>query len=98
MSLVEQKISLSTPLQFIKGIGPEKSKTLSRVGLESIQDAFYYFPRRHENRAPVKKASELILGEKECVGGRIQSRSLFRTRYGQTIFRMTVVDDAKKPV
>lgn len=87
-------ISLQTPLQYIKGVGPERSKTLARLGLTSIEDALYFFPRRYEDRFPIKKISELVLEEKGCVSGLVQSRGLIRTKFGQSIFKVVIHDGA----
>lgn len=76
----------------MKGVGPERSKTLARLGLFTIEDALYFFPRRYENRFPIKKISEISLEDKECVAGYVQSRGLIRTRHGQTIFRAVLSD------
>ncbi len=87
---MEQKITLKTSLQYLKGVGPERSKVLARLGLEALGDLFYYFPRRYENRLPVKKISEISLEDKECVAGTISSRGLMRLKTGRTIFRVVV--------
>ncbi|OIO39320.1 MAG: ATP-dependent DNA helicase RecG [Candidatus Omnitrophica bacterium CG1_02_49_16] len=94
---MNQFISLETPLRFIKGVGPERSKTLERLGLVTLTDAFYFFPRRYENRWPIKKISEISFEEKECVSGAVQSRGLIRTKYGKTIFKVALEDPPEVP-
>jgi len=41
---------LATPLQFLKGVGPERAKLLRRKGLETVGDALFFLPLRHEDR------------------------------------------------
>ena len=41
---------LATPLQFLKGVGPERAKLLARKGLETVEDALFFIPLRHEDR------------------------------------------------
>ena len=89
---MEQKITLKTPLQYLKGVGPERSKVLARLGLLTVGDLLYFFPRRYENRAPIKRISELTLQDKECVRGVVIARSVLRLRTGQTIFKVTLSD------
>ena len=91
---MSQLISLKTPLQYFKGVGPERSKILARLGLTSIEDAFYFFPRRYENRFPIKKISEILTEEKECVSGVVQSRGVIRTKFGPSIFKVVIRDDS----
>lgn len=50
---------LSTPLQFLKGVGPARSAYFARKGLISILDALYYFPRRHEDRRKLFSPADL---------------------------------------
>ena len=42
---------LATPLQFLKGIGPQRGKLLANLGLQTVEDALYYLPIRHEDRS-----------------------------------------------
>ena len=42
---------LATPLQFVKGIGPQRAKLLGNLGLRTVEDALYYLPVRHEDRS-----------------------------------------------
>src|SRR3989338_1093567 len=86
------QISLQTPVRYLKGVGPEKSKILSRLELETVEDLFYFFPRRYENRFPVKTISELTLEDKECVMGTVVSRGIIRTSRGQSIFKVALSD------
>ena len=37
---------LATPLQFLKGVGPERAKLLRRKGLETVGDALFFVPIR----------------------------------------------------
>lgn len=42
---------LSTPLQFVKGVGPQRAKLLGKLGLETVDDALFQLPVRHEDRS-----------------------------------------------
>ncbi|HEX7126447.1 MAG TPA: ATP-dependent DNA helicase RecG [Thermodesulfobacteriota bacterium] len=61
---------MSTPLQFIKGVGPKVAEALARKGLATVEDALYFLPRTYEDRRrPVRIAAAepgtrvVILGE-----------------------------------
>lgn len=88
-------ITKRTSLRYLKGVGPERYKLLTKLDLFTLEDLFYFFPRRYESRKPIKNVEELNLEDKQCVQGIIQSRSLIRTRYGQSIFKL-VLSDGKK--
>ncbi len=91
-SLAELKITLKTPLQYLKGVGPERSKVLARLNLATVGDLLYFFPRRYEHRLPVKRISELHFENKECVQGVVASCGVMRLRTGQAILKVTVRD------
>ena len=42
---------LDTPLQYLKGVGPQRARHLARLGLETVGDALLYLPSRHEDRS-----------------------------------------------
>lgn len=56
----EKEITLSTPLQFLKGVGPAKASAFSRKGVVTLQDALYYFPRRYEDRRRLCTPRDLV--------------------------------------
>ena len=43
-------VGLTTPLQYLKGVGPHRAKLLERKGLISVDDALFHLPMRHEDR------------------------------------------------
>ncbi|MBI4353512.1 MAG: ATP-dependent DNA helicase RecG [Candidatus Omnitrophica bacterium] len=85
-------ITLRTPLRYLKGVGPERYRVLMKLGLYVLADAFYFFPRRYEDRAPIKTVSELGDGEKQCVEGVVAGLGLIRIRNGRSIFRVVLSD------
>lgn len=62
-AMLEQKIqpTPATPVQYIKGIGPKRASVLKKLGIETVRDLLYYFPRdyidltRVENIADVRR-------------------------------------------
>ncbi len=43
--------TLDTSVRYLKGIGPKRAKVFSSVGINTIEDLLYYFPRRYEDRS-----------------------------------------------
>jgi ATP-dependent DNA helicase RecG len=74
-------LDLSTPLQFVKGIGPARAQMLAAKGLGTVLDLLYYAPFRYEDRRNVKAVSELAPGERAVVLVRVMTGRLTRTRY-----------------
>lgn len=38
-------ISLSTPVQYVKGVGPARARTFAQLGVETVGDLLEYYPR-----------------------------------------------------
>ena len=58
---------LTTSVQFIKGIGPQKAKALEKLGILTLRDLIGYFPRRYEDRRETRRIAQLQDGESACV-------------------------------
>jgi ATP-dependent DNA helicase RecG len=62
---------LSTPIQYVKGVGPKLAKVFEKKGIRTVEDALYFLPRVYEDRRNLKKISELKPGRKETGLGEI---------------------------
>ena len=84
---------LSTPLQFLKGVGPRRAADLERVGLRTIEDLLYRFPIRYEDRSRLQPIASLRPGQIASVAGRVASCGIRTTRRpGFKIFEALVTD------
>lgn len=66
---------LATPLQFVKGIGPQRAKLLANLGLHTVEDALYYLPTRHEDRSQFTPLRSLKPNDVTTVSGTIRAIS-----------------------
>ena len=84
---------LSTPLQFLKGVGPRRSADLEHAGLVTIEDLLYRFPVRYEDRSRFQPIASLKPGQVASLTGRILSCGLRSTRRpGFKIFEALIGD------
>jgi ATP-dependent DNA helicase RecG len=67
---------LATPLQYLKGIGPRRAALLARKGLETVEDALYFVPRRHEDRTTLTPLRSLHPGQVATCSGTITAIGL----------------------
>ena len=74
------EVVLSTPLQFLKGVGPRKAADLKRAGLVTVEDLLYRLPFRYEDRSRMQPIASLRPGQKAAVLGEIKSANLAVTR------------------
>ena len=75
-------MDISTPLQYVKGIGPARTEMLEAKGLLTVEDLLYYAPFRYEDRTNVKTIAQLAPGEMATVIAEVKSAHLagFRRR------------------
>jgi ATP-dependent DNA helicase RecG len=66
---------LATPLQFLKGVGPQRAKLLANLGLHTVEDALYYLPARHEDRSQLTPLGSLKPNDVTTVAGTIRAVS-----------------------
>ncbi len=83
---------LSISARYIKGVGPSKLRLLNRLGIETIEDLLYCFPRRYEDRSKIKKIGELRCGNLETMKVKVLTFGERRTRKGMSIFQLAVGD------
>ena len=84
---------LSTPLQFLKGVGPRKAADLKRAGLSTVEDLLYRLPFRYEDRSRMQPIASLRPGQRAAVRGELKSAHVATTRRrGFKIFHAVVAD------
>ncbi|MFA5069063.1 MAG: ATP-dependent DNA helicase RecG [Candidatus Omnitrophota bacterium] len=80
------------PARYIKGVGPDRARLLKRLGINTVQDAFEYFPRRYEDRSDITPIKDIVPGTFQTIKARIVSSGVFKTRKGINIFQLGVSD------
>ena len=78
----------STPVQYVKGIGPRIAEILATKGIATADDLLHYLPFRYEDRLNPRGIAELRAGEMATVIAEVRTSGLFRTRR-MPIFQMT---------
>lgn len=58
-------------IQYLKGVGPKLSNQLRSLGINTVRDAIYYFPRIYEDRNNIKPLNEIVDGETVSVLGEV---------------------------
>ncbi len=75
-------LALSTPLMYLKGVGPARAAMLEGKGLKTVEDLLAYPPFRYEDRTNVKTIAQLAPGEMATVMAEVKAAHLagFRRR------------------
>lgn len=86
------KASLDSDVKYVKGVGPQRAKLLNKLGIHTVRDLLFYFPREHLDRTRIKKISELTPGERTTITGKVLSGTLRLSTTGIKIFDLAVTD------
>ena len=86
--------TLTSPVQFLKGIGPKRADLLKGLGVATLEDLLYYLPRDWEDRRETRDLAHPPAG-KVVVRAKVESAELlpFRGR-GLALFRARVTSSA----
>ncbi len=74
-------LSLDSPVQYIKGIGPKRARYFQKLGVETVRDLLYLVPRRYLDYTSIHRIRDLRIDDDTTVIGRItltESRSIRR--------------------
>ncbi len=82
-------LELSTPVMYVKGVGPRIAEVLAAKGIHTVGDLLHYLPFRYEDRLNPRGIAELRPGEMATVIAEVRNSGLFRTRR-MPIFQLTV--------
>lgn len=87
-------VDLLKDVKYIKGVGPERVKSLNKLGIYTLEDLITYYPRTYEDRSKTKKIEELVNGEEALIEAVCVSKiSEIRIRKNMTIYKLTVRDE-----
>ena len=64
-------MDLNTPIEAVPRIGPSYAQKLKKLGLKTVQDLFFYFPRRYEDLSHITKVNQVQEKQKVCLKGKI---------------------------
>ena len=90
---VSQPAALSAPTSVLPGIGPKHSQTLARLGLHTLGDMLYNFPRRYDDYTQLKPIQRLMYGEEVTVIGTVDSINSRPIRGGRLQITEAIITD-----
>jgi ATP-dependent DNA helicase RecG len=88
MSLINEKIENFK----IKGLGDKGVEKLKRMGVNTLKDILYFFPREYEDCGNIKKISEVKEEEFSVVKGNVIKCEQLRARSRLSYFKAMVSD------
>jgi ATP-dependent DNA helicase RecG len=89
-----QEPKLTAPLQFIKGVGPQRAELFARLGLLAASDVLFYFPRDYQDLTELKHAADFEDGALANVFGTVEEFELRGTSKGGSVLGVLVREQA----
>jgi ATP-dependent DNA helicase RecG len=90
---IDLETGLSSPLLSIPSVGPSKAKTFQNIGVFTLEDLLYYFPRKYEDFRDIKKINTIKFGEKITILGTIKSANSRSTKNVRFKITELIIED-----
>jgi len=87
------EIILNKEIQYVKGVGPTRAKIFEKLGIKTVYDLLYYFPRDWVDRTNLKPINKVLIGQKETVKGTVIAKETKRIRYNFSITSVLIRDE-----
>ncbi|MAV38621.1 MAG: ATP-dependent DNA helicase RecG [Planctomycetaceae bacterium] len=82
--------ALTTPVQFLPGVGPERGALLERMGLRIAQDLLFFFPRDYQDLSELCAIADLTEGRAVSVMGTVAEVKSSGPRWGRSRLWVTI--------
>lgn len=87
-------VSLTSPVKFLKGVGPKRAEALQRLGIRTAGDLLYHVPHRYLDATTVTPLARVVIGQDMTCVGRVVSTGVLPTRRGLRVFRAVLRDQS----
>ncbi len=78
-------------IRFIKGIGPKRFEALKRLGIETIRDLCYFFPRNYQDRSHIQPIKDILPEQEATIRGEVLALGL-KPLKSISLFEMIIGD------
>jgi len=87
-------VTLTTPVKYLKGVGPRRAEALMRLGVRTAGDLLYHVPHRYLDATTLVPLARAEVGQEVTCSGRVISTGTLATRRGLRVFRAILRDDS----
>ena len=88
----DKNLNLKSDVMYLKGIGPKIAYILNKLGIYTVSDLLYYFPRKHVDYSTRTKIRDLEVGENTTIFGVIRSVEAFTTKNNLGVVKVKIND------
>jgi ATP-dependent DNA helicase RecG len=80
------------PVDRLRSVGPRRAAALDAVGIRTVLDLLFTFPRRYHDRSRQADLSDLAVGDEAVVLAEVRAVRARRTRQGRALVEVDVED------
>ncbi|MGE5392130.1 MAG: ATP-dependent DNA helicase RecG [Candidatus Saccharibacteria bacterium] len=84
---------LATPVEQLYLVGPARAKLLKRLGVSTLGDLLFYFPRSHQDLSRFSEIADLKAGETASIKAEVLTIKNFRSRIRRLNITQALVQD-----
>ena len=88
----DKTLSLQSDVMYLKGIGPKIAYILNKMGIYTVSDLLFYFPRKHVDYSSRTRIKDLELGDTTTIFGTIRSVEAFTTKNNLGVLKVKISD------
>lgn len=92
-NLFDLEKALSNPVIKIPGIGKFRAEALSRLGISTIKDLIYFFPKKHEDFRNISMINKLKFSEKVSIAATVKSIHTRNIKGGKQKITEVIIED-----
>lgn len=86
-------MDFSTDIKYVKGVGDARAEKFKKLGISTVGDLLYNFPRDYEDWSKITPITQASIGKQCCIKARISNApSGLKTKNGVLIFKATATD------
>lgn len=89
---INTELTLKSDVMYLKGIGPKIAYILNKLGIYTVSDLLYYFPRKHVDYSTRTRIRDLKSGETTTIFGKIRSVEAFTTKNNLGVVKVRIND------
>jgi ATP-dependent DNA helicase RecG len=86
------RLTLETPVGYLKGVGPVRAEMLARLGITVAGDLLRHVPHRYEDASTVSPIARAAVGSDVTVLGQVIAKGVLPTRKGLRVFQAVIQD------